>query len=159
VVINVDGTSQITSTTIPSTPKTKSTATSRISIPCQNALDATIAGTAVAHQLLTASLQMTPSADVSLNTDIGNAKSAVIRAYAFVGALATSVSGNELPPLNDLHPMNSALSSALISVNLAIRNLRDAQMMNSSNHGSSVKATAQIALISINGPEVLSQPK
>jgi hypothetical protein len=111
----------------------------------------------VAHQLLTMAQQMTAGSDFDLSTGVGNALSAVTRSLSFVSNLATSAAGEAPPALQDLSPLNSALSGALATVTLTLQKARNQNSRSGLDGASSV--IGQIALVSINGPVVLSEQK
>jgi len=160
VFINAQDAPPFPNGTIPAAPNNggNSAATFFANVPCQNAADASIAGTAVAHQLLTQALQMTPVSDITAGMSLSNAQGAVTRALAYVGILATSASSQSPPTAQDLKPLNSALSAALVDVNLALADQR--QQVGNMNLGNGADMLiGQIALIAINGPVILSQQR
>jgi hypothetical protein len=101
--------------------------------------------------------QMTPGSDATFSMEVGNALTAVTRALAFVGSLATSAAGQAPPSLQDLGPLNSALSGALVSVTTTLQN--QAKQASSSKLDETNLVIGQIALVSINGPVVLSEQR
>jgi hypothetical protein len=139
-----------------------------VSVPCQSASDASIAGTAVAHQLLVTALQMAPPAKPNANssditTGISNALTAVTRALGFAGNLAANAAGKVAPKQQDLGMLDEALAVALVAVNMLVARERagagNVAAGNGTGAGSGEMIVGQIAVVSLNGPVVLSQER
>jgi hypothetical protein len=145
--------------TFPNPQNTTSAPSHGVSVPCQSAQDASIAGTAVAHQLLVTALQMTPTTSTNITTGISNALTAVTRALGFAGNLAANAAGKTAPKEQDLMPLNQALSAALVSVNLLVARERAINVASAGNATGGEMIIGQIAVISLNGPVVLSQER
>jgi hypothetical protein len=128
-------------------------------VQCQNARDAAIAGASTSHQLLSNALQLTPQSDNLALSSIQIAQSALSTVHASVAALALSISLQRTPTDLDLFAMNKGILATIQAINTAQQSTLATQgnanaLVNNTGVG---LVTAQIALITSNGPQIVNQ--
>jgi hypothetical protein len=128
-------------------------------VQCQNARDAAIAGTSTSHQILSNALQVAPQSDIQTLNAIQSAQSTLSTMQVFVSNLAISIAMSKPPNPNDIQRLSTGVSSALVDISRAQNTA--AQNQGVVNVGGAALGvgfvTGQIAVITAEGPEVVSQ--
>jgi hypothetical protein len=128
-------------------------------VQCQNARDAAIAGASTSHQLLSNALQVTPQSDSQTLKSIQSAQVALSAVHTSVAALALSIGSQKTPNGSDLFNMNKGILATIQAVNTAQKSTTSNQgNTNALGNNSGISmVTAQIALITADGPQIVNQ--
>jgi hypothetical protein len=120
-----------------------------------NARDASIAGTAIAHQLLTSAIGESPNNNVT--STISKAQVDVIKALGYAGTLAVSAGHNTTTSSKTIASLDQMLSAALKTVNSAVTNVKQLGTVARAASNSSAVA-GNFAVIGIDGIDIMTQP-
>jgi len=125
------------------------------SVSCLNARDASIAGTALAHQLLTSALVASPNSNVT-NT-ITKAQNEVIKALGYAGTLAVSAGHNTTTSGKTIASLDKILSAALTTIGSAVSSVKQSETdARTASNSSAIEKN--FAIIGIDGIDIMAQP-
>lgn len=129
-------------------------------MPCLNARDAAVAGSVIAHQLLTVAMEMTPQSDTGILNSLQTAQITLAKAQVYTSNLALSTAQEAPPSGTDLQQLGFA---AIDTLNL-IKNAQKIAVGNNGNSGFEFNSSqpmdpivGQIAIVTANGPIVVNE--
>jgi len=142
-------------------PPPAQTPTKGVSFPCQNARDAVVAGSAIAHQLLAIALQMTPEADTVVVQNIEAAQTTLAKAQMYVANLAMATAAQGPAQGADLQQLGFGVTDALRSLKeaqVAAKKLNLGNINIGLNSSETLESSfmSQMPLVTANGPVIVS---